>query len=304
MPICTSCGTVPIYNPKLRISQCTLCDGPPVFMGDNANTFELLPPMHRQKGHIVNVEIPYATKVLMQELSAITNITLRLITSGDTATLRPFPPPPEGTRIIRELKQLELPEMVVGAQIEEEPKDEVQNTLEQLAAFGLEAAVARQAELAKAADQQEVIDEEAMVTEIPLGGVAPSAAEEVTPNKLSSEAIARLRVILSEGSEPLAPIGEGPLPEIGEVAPAKVIPGPLANLPPTIAVEQPAAPVFVVPTDDQAMAGEGLPPLSASQGTLRRATVRPANSSNLSVVQASSAPSATGPILVNKLGAE
>ena len=294
MPICTSCGTVPIHNPKLRISQCTLCDGPPIFVGDNINTLELLPPMNRQKGRIVNVEIPYATKVLTQELSAITNITLRFITSGDTAVLRPFAPPPEGTRVIRELKQLELPEVVVGAQIEEEPRDEVEHTLAQLAAFGLEAAQARQAELARAADQQEVVDEEAMIAEIPLGGPVP-ASEEVAPNKLSSEDVARLRVILS---------GEEPLPEIGAVPPAKVIPPPLANLPPTIAVEQPAAPVFVVPTDEQAMAGEGLPPLSAPQGTLRRATVRPATVGNLSVVQASSAPTANGPILVNKLGAE
>jgi hypothetical protein len=263
-------------------------------MGDNINTLELLPPMNRQKGRIVNVEIPYATKVLTQELSAITNITLRFITSGDTAVLRPFAPPPEGTRVIRELKQLELPEVVVGAQIEEEPVDEVEHRLGQLAAFGLEAAQARQAELARAADQQEVVDEDAMVTEIPIGAGAP-VAEEVAPNKLSSEDVERLRVILSD---------EAPLPEIGEVPPARVIPPPLANLPPTIAVEKAASPVFVVPTDDQAMAGEGLPPLSAPQGTLRRATVRPATVGNLSVVQASSAPSANGPILVNKLGAE
>ena len=308
----------------MRISQCTLCDGPPVFMGDTINTLELLPPMHRQKGRIVNVEIPYATKVLTQELSAITNITLRFITSGDTAMLRPFEPPAEGTRIVKELKQLELPEIVVPEIIEEEEKAPGM-TLEELAAYGLEAAKLVQAAKNAAADKQEVVDEEAMITEIPMGAVVDEGGVPVdiipspgaSQNRLSAEDVKRLKAVLAaDGSEEEAPVlrsaglpsvAPQELPGIGEVAPAKVIPPPMSGLPPTIAVEQAKAPVFVVPTDDAAMAEAGLPPLGAPQGSLRPMTLR-RSANNMAFSTSSSAaapaPSATGPITVNKLGSD
>jgi hypothetical protein len=319
MPICTSCGTVPIHNPRMRISQCTLCDGPPVFMGDTINTLELLPPMHRQKGRIVNVEIPYATKVLTQELSAITNITLRFITSGDTAMLRPFEPPAEGTQIVKELKQLELPEIVVPEIIEEEEKAPGM-TIEELAAYGIEAAKLVQAARSAAAEKQEVVDEEAMITEIPMGAVVDQGGVPVdivpspgaSQNKLSAEDVKRLRAVLAaDGSEEESPVlrrlpsvAPQELPGIGEVAPARVLPPPMSGLPPTIAVEQAKAPVFVVPTDDAAMAEAGLPPLSAPQGSLRPMVLRrSANNVGFSAAPAP-APSASGPIMVTKLGAE
>jgi len=313
MPICTSCGTVPIHNPRMRISQCTLCDGPPVFMGDTINTLELLPPMHRQKGRIVNVEIPYATKVLTQELSAITNITLRFITSGDTAILRPFEPPKEGTRIERDLIEREVPEMLVNEIIEEEEEKAPGMTLEELAAYGLEAAKMKQAAINAAADRQEVIDEEAMVAELPVGdvdtfpGVAPSRSNSLSPEELravlaadGSEAEAPVRSILRRSGLPLVAPQE--LPGIGEVKAAKVIPAPMAGLPPTIAVEKPAAPVFVIPTDDAAMAEAGLPPLGAPQGSLRPMTLRRAvNNVAFSAASPAAAPAPGGPITVTKL---
>lgn len=90
MSICTSCGTMPVYNPKMGIAICTLCDGPPKYVGNTLSNMYILPPMTKQKGRFVNVEIPYATKVLMQELSSIANVGMRFITTGDTQRLRPL----------------------------------------------------------------------------------------------------------------------------------------------------------------------------------------------------------------------
>jgi len=117
--ICTGCGTVPIFNPskksKININQCTLCNGPPNFIGSTNHNIEILPLMKRQKGRIVTVELPYATNVLMQELASIANIGLRLITTGDTARLRPMEVKGELTEDMLEeakkpLKPINLPE--------------------------------------------------------------------------------------------------------------------------------------------------------------------------------------------------
>jgi DNA-directed RNA polymerase II subunit RPB2 len=310
IPICTSCGTVPIYNPKRNISQCPMCDGPSVFVGETEKDMELLPPMHRQKGRIVNVEMPYATKVLQQELSGISNITLRFITSGDTGILRPFEPPKEGTRILKKLKELELPEFLQSAEIPENTVEEPKYTLAEMAQFGIEAAKARQAQIDAAADQMVVADEEAMITELPMGAVIDEGNQTISlvssPGasqfQLSPEEVKKVKLALSA-----APPDE--LPQIGEVAPAKVIAPPNPNLPPTIAVEKANNPVFVVQTDDVSMAQEGLPPLSAPQGSLRplrRSANTFANVGNLSVVQGGPPPqnNSSGAITVRKLGAD
>jgi DNA-directed RNA polymerase II subunit RPB2 len=316
MPICTSCGTVPIHNPKMRISQCTLCDGPPVFMGDTVDTLELLPPMHRQKGKIVNVEIPYATKVLTQELSAITNITLRFITSGDTEALRPFAPPPEGTRLDTVLKEIEMPSTFITPEIiEDEEEKPPSMTLEELAEYGLEEAKLKQAALKRAAERAPIEDEEAQTLEIPVGAEEALVAPPTAPLQFSPEQVARINAALAaDGSEDI-PVATRPLrrstplpsaaplelPGIGSVAPAKVIEPPMAGLPPTIAIEQAKPPVFVVPTDDAAMAEAGLPPLNASQGTLR--PLRRSTNNAFSMPSSVAAPpAATGAITVNKLG--
>ena len=66
IPICVSCGTIPIYNPRLKIAICPLCDGPVKFIGDNIHNLEILPPLGRPKSKIVEVEMPYSTKLLLK----------------------------------------------------------------------------------------------------------------------------------------------------------------------------------------------------------------------------------------------
>jgi hypothetical protein len=90
IPICISCGTVPIYNPRLNITLCSLCDGPLQYIGDTVNNLELLPPLGRPKSRIVEVEIPYATKLLAQEQEGFLNVSMRFITTSGVECLRPL----------------------------------------------------------------------------------------------------------------------------------------------------------------------------------------------------------------------
>jgi hypothetical protein len=89
IPICISCGTVPIYNPRLNITLCSLCDGPLQYIGNTVNNLELLPPLGRPKSRIVEVEIPYATKLLAQEQEGFLNVSMRFITTKGVECLRP-----------------------------------------------------------------------------------------------------------------------------------------------------------------------------------------------------------------------
>jgi hypothetical protein len=288
--------------------------------------------MHRQKGRIVNVEIPYATKVLTQELSAITNITLRFITSGDTARLRPFEEPKEGTRVIKPLKQLELPEFVQSEELPEvEKQTEAKFTLAELAQYGLVVAKAKQEQIDAMADLLPVADEDAEITQLDVGAVIDEGGKPVSvvasPGasnfQLSPEEVRRVKLALSaDGSEEETPIQRKPvntiinplanvsssailsdLPAIGSVKTAKFIPAPVSGLPPTISIPPAEKPVLVVDTGQDAMMDQGLAPLGTTNASQPR-TLRRANVGNLSVVQQAPTSSATGPITVRKLGAD
>ena len=93
VPLCTSCGTVPIYNPALSIALCPMCDGPAEYVGDSDQTLELLPSLKKQTGSIVNVAMPFATNVVTNELTGLMNIGMRYVTTGgQNQTLRPVVP--------------------------------------------------------------------------------------------------------------------------------------------------------------------------------------------------------------------
>lgn len=132
-PICTGCGTFPIYNPKLGIAICSLCDGPVKFAGDTVHNMEILPPLSKPKSKIVEVEMPYATKLLNNELETYLNMGLRYITTSGVQRLRPFELTAEGTAALRELRPLELPDTFVPEYIEKDPAETV--TTDELAAL-------------------------------------------------------------------------------------------------------------------------------------------------------------------------
>jgi hypothetical protein len=89
--LCNGCGTIPIYNEKDRLYICPMCDGPIGYIGDTANTLEIIPPMKRSVVSFSKVEMPYAVKVLEQEMNAYLNMGMRLLTTNDVEHFRKPP---------------------------------------------------------------------------------------------------------------------------------------------------------------------------------------------------------------------
>jgi hypothetical protein len=88
--ICTGCGTVPVFNEKQGLFVCSLCDGPPRFIGSTGQTLEILPTMGRSQAQLATVEMPYATKLLGEELQTYLNMSMRILTAkGVTSMTRP-----------------------------------------------------------------------------------------------------------------------------------------------------------------------------------------------------------------------
>jgi hypothetical protein len=85
--ICNGCGTVPIYNDKTGLCVCPMCDGPLQYIGSTAANLELLPPVKRSLVSFSKVEMPYATKLLEQELTTYMNIGMRILTNNDLQKL-------------------------------------------------------------------------------------------------------------------------------------------------------------------------------------------------------------------------
>jgi hypothetical protein len=135
-PICVACGTIPIYNPRLQIAICPLCDGPVKYMGDTIHNLEILPPLGRPKSKIVEVEMPYSTKLLSQEQETYLNLTMRYITTSGVQCLKPLEFSGTSSEVVKELPRLILPETVVPAYIEEVPKAVL--TVEQLRTMGVQ----------------------------------------------------------------------------------------------------------------------------------------------------------------------
>ncbi len=130
IPLCVSCGTIPIYNPRLNISICPMCDGPVKYIGDSIHNMEILPPLGRPKSKIVNVQMPYSTKLLTQEQETYLNLSMRFITTYNVNRLTPLELSGNSSEIIKELPRLILPETVAPAYIEEIPESTL--TIEQL----------------------------------------------------------------------------------------------------------------------------------------------------------------------------
>ena len=68
-----------------------MCDGPVSYIGDSATTLELLLPSKRSAATFSKIEIPYATKLLDQELAFFLNMSMRMLTERDVTHLRGAP---------------------------------------------------------------------------------------------------------------------------------------------------------------------------------------------------------------------
>jgi hypothetical protein len=86
--VCNGCGNIPIYNEKEGLAICPSCDGPVRFIGDTANTLEILPPLKRSVATFSKIEIPYAFKLLEQEMNGYLNMGMRVLTEKDVKHFR------------------------------------------------------------------------------------------------------------------------------------------------------------------------------------------------------------------------
>lgn len=86
--ICNGCGTVPIYNEKEGLFVCPMCDGPIEFSGSTEETLTLVQPLRRSRVTFSKVEMPYALKLLDQEVTTYTGTGLRFITEKSVGRLR------------------------------------------------------------------------------------------------------------------------------------------------------------------------------------------------------------------------
>jgi ribA/ribD-fused uncharacterized protein len=86
--ICNGCGRMPIYNEAERFFVCPTCDGPLVFTGTDADTLTLQLPTKQSRASFSKIAIPYAMKLLDQELTTFGNMGYRFITESSLGRLK------------------------------------------------------------------------------------------------------------------------------------------------------------------------------------------------------------------------
>jgi hypothetical protein len=89
--VCNGCGTIPIYNEREGRFICPMCDGPVKYIGDSSTTLDILPPTKRSVASFSRVEMPYAVKLLDQEMNTYLNMGMRFLTTKDMKHFRPPP---------------------------------------------------------------------------------------------------------------------------------------------------------------------------------------------------------------------
>jgi DNA-directed RNA polymerase II subunit RPB2 len=140
--VCNGCGTVPIFNDRQNLFICSLCDGPVQFIGTTAQNMEILPTVKRSLVTTSLVEMPYATKLLADELGTFMNMGIRVLTANGLSGLKDPTDDtlPEGLSIKNALAQplpnLVLPETRVP-EYRDVPEEEVVPSEENLYAMGV-----------------------------------------------------------------------------------------------------------------------------------------------------------------------
>lgn len=137
--VCNGCGLIPIYNEPKRLFVCPSCDGPVRFIGDSAETLELLPPNKRSLVTFSKVEIPYAMKLLDQETAFFLNMSTRMLTDKGVKRLRGAPiveltADQQAAALSAALPERVLPETAVPEMLV--PKEEQEARPEDLEAMG------------------------------------------------------------------------------------------------------------------------------------------------------------------------
>ena len=89
--VCNGCGTIPIYNEGQHLFVCALCDGPLSYQGETVDTLGLVLPVKKSRATFSRIEVPYALKLLEQELTTFANISFRFLTAKNVRSFRPLP---------------------------------------------------------------------------------------------------------------------------------------------------------------------------------------------------------------------
>jgi hypothetical protein len=89
--ICNGCGTMPIYNTAQKLFVCPTCDGPITYQGETADTLGLVLPVKKSRTTFSQIEVPYALKLLDQELTTYANASVRFLTEKHMRTFRDLP---------------------------------------------------------------------------------------------------------------------------------------------------------------------------------------------------------------------
>jgi hypothetical protein len=140
--VCKGCGTIPIENPKTGLFVCPLCTGPVSYIGSGPQDLELIPPTRKTKVEPSTVEMPYAFKLLQQEMETFMNISMRILTEKDLVKLNgidvaDLPPPVEGAAAgaVAVLPEVVLPDTNVP-ELRQGPEEPVQADADLLMKLG------------------------------------------------------------------------------------------------------------------------------------------------------------------------
>lgn len=79
--ICNGCGTIPVVNEAEGLFVCPNCDGPLQYQGVTADTIGLVLPTGKSRVTFSKVEMPFALKLLDQELATFMNAGFRFMTA-------------------------------------------------------------------------------------------------------------------------------------------------------------------------------------------------------------------------------
>uniref|UniRef100_A0A6C0BI39 DNA-directed RNA polymerase n=1 Tax=viral metagenome TaxID=1070528 RepID=A0A6C0BI39_9ZZZZ len=159
IPLCVACGMIPIFNPRLNLAICSMCDGPVKYTGNTVANLEILPPLGRPKSRIVQVEIPYSTKLLTHEQESYLNMAMRFMTTSGFQRLTPFEFSGTSSKVVENLPQINLPPIVAPAYVEDMPV--VSLTVKQLRSIGAQVNDLSKEEQAKldAIQEERLLDE-------------------------------------------------------------------------------------------------------------------------------------------------
>ena len=86
--VCNGCGTIPLYNEDTKLFLCPTCDGPVTYQGDTTDTLGLVLPVRKSRTTFSRIEIPYALKLLDQELTTFMNAGFRFLTEKNSRQFR------------------------------------------------------------------------------------------------------------------------------------------------------------------------------------------------------------------------